>query len=414
MKPTLILLCDSYPLSYGELFIDDEVKISYTYFEKIYVLVTDQETKKLNRFIPENLEVVKFKPINSNKQKLKALSKIFSAFFICEFFRAIFKLKLKPKPIIFKLMLMDIVRSNQIISELQNLIYDKELSLNNSLFYSYWHDYRALALARLANKNKSFKAISRAHGWDVFAERHKIPYLPFKSFIISNLNCTYSISNTGKKEFDNKYSIKDEAKIKVSKLGKDNNRKPNFNSNEHDFLLVSCSELLPVKRIHLIIEFISKLKNVNVRWIHYGEGYLRDELEEYAKKLLSKTDYEIRRWISNEELLDFYNNNNIDLFINLSESEGIPVSIMEALSSAIPVLATNVGGTAEIVNNNHGFLIEKEFNMDEIAEKVKAYLHSSKEIKLKYKKNAYNYWQKYYIAENNYLSFHNDIMQLFT
>ena len=39
----------------------------------------------------------------------------------------------------------------------------------------------------------------------------------------------------------------------------------------------------------------------------------------------------------------------IDLFINTSSSEGVPVSIMEALSVGIPIIATDVGGTKEIV-----------------------------------------------------------------
>ena len=48
-------------------------------------------------------------------------------------------------------------------------------------------------------------------------------------------------------------------------------------------------------------------------------------------------------------MLDYYKNNIIDIFINLSASEGIPVSIMDAISFGIPCIATNVGGTGEIV-----------------------------------------------------------------
>lgn len=411
MKPTLILLCDSYPLSYGELFIDDEMKIIHQNFDKIFVLKPKEETKNLYRFIPDNLEVIQYNPEISTKDKFTSITKILSKFFISELFYALFRLKVNPIHIVLKLMLMDIARSIIIIREIKKLIDDKNLILSDSLFYSYWHDYRALALARLSKRNKSFKTIARAHGWDVFAERHKYPYLPFKSFIISNLCSTYSISNTGKMEFEKKYRFSNKSKIKVSKLGKDNDRKPNLEIDNNTFLLVSCSELLPVKRIHLIIELISSLDNENIRWIHYGEGYLRYELEEYANNILQNIDYEIRSWISNNELLDFYNKNNIDLFLNLSESEGIPVSIMEALSAGIPVLATDVGGTKEAVNNNHGFLIEKEFNMTEISEKIKNYLNSSDEIKLLYKKNAYKYWQCHYQASKNYNDFYNDIIE---
>ena len=48
--------------------------------------------------------------------------------------------------------------------------------------------------------------------------------------------------------------------------------------------------------------------------------------------------------------------------MNVSESEGIPVSIMEASSFGIPVIATNVGGVGEIVENGYnGLLLNKDF-----------------------------------------------------
>lgn len=42
----------------------------------------------------------------------------------------------------------------------------------------------------------------------------------------------------------------------------------------------------------------------------------------------------------------------------MSDSEGIPVSIMEAMSFGIPVIARNVGGMSEIVNEENGLLLE--------------------------------------------------------
>ena len=44
----------------------------------------------------------------------------------------------------------------------------------------------------------------------------------------------------------------------------------------------------------------------------------------------------------------------VDLFLTVSANEGIPVSIMEAQSFGIPVIATDVGGISEIVNNVNG------------------------------------------------------------
>ena len=64
--------------------------------------------------------------------------------------------------------------------------------------------------------------------------------------------------------------------------------------------------------------------------------------------------------ISNNKVFELYRTTPIDLFINVSKSEGIPVSIMEALSVSIPVLATNCGGIEEIVNNEVGYIISSD------------------------------------------------------
>lgn len=410
MKPTLFLLCDNYPLSPGEFFLDDEIRVIHSHFEKIYVLTKQQERKDLNRFIPDNLEVITYNPHISKKDKLKATPKIFSHFFISEFFRAIFKFKIAPKPILFKIMFMDIVRSNQIISELKKLITTQKLDLNNTIFYSYWHDYKALALARLSKKNKNYRAIARAHGWDVFPERHDFAYLPFKKFIINNLIRTYSISDAGEKELL-KYTTSTN-KVKVSKLGKINIRIPIFEKPEKNFLFCSCSNIIPLKRINKIIDLWATLKISDLQWMHFGDGYLMKDTLLYANEKLQNIDFVFKGIVLNNEILDFYSQNYVDLFVNLSESEGIPVSIMEALSAGIPVLATDVGGTSEAVNNENGFLIPKDFEINEVSTLVTNYLNSSKENQIRYRQNAHNFWQQKFEANKNYSEFVNEIFTL--
>ena len=62
-------------------------------------------------------------------------------------------------------------------------------------------------------------------------------------------------------------------------------------------------------------------------------------------------------YVPNVEIMQFMEESNVDVFINLSTSEGVPVSIMEAQSYGIPVIATNVGGTGEIIDKDNGILL---------------------------------------------------------
>ena len=61
--------------------------------------------------------------------------------------------------------------------------------------------------------------------------------------------------------------------------------------------------------------------------------------------------------------LNKYENNEVDVVVISSIStdvpEGIPVSLMEAMSYEIPVIATNCGGTKELVDGESGILVEQ-------------------------------------------------------
>lgn len=412
MKPSLILLCDNYPLSPGEFFLDDEIRVIHSNFEKIYVLTKQQERKDLNRFMPDNLEVITYTPDISKKNKLKTIPKIFTRFFIFEFSRAIFKFKIAPKPILFKIMFMDIVRSNQIIWELRKLIVAQKLDLNNSIFYSYWHDYKALALARLSKRDKQIKTIARAHRWDIYFYANKFPYLPYKNFILNNLTQTISISHDGVKYFNNLLGNNLSEKISISKLGKINIRNPKIEKSNDQILICSCSTIISVKRVEKIIDVLSTLNIENLKWIHFGDGILRGTITEYASEKLKNIKFEFHGIVPNKEILDFYASNYVDLFINLSESEGIPVSIMEALSAGIPVLATNVGGSSEAVNDKNGFLIPKDFEVHDVVKMIETYLQSSTENQTNYRQNAYNFWQANFEATKNYTQFAQEILIL--
>jgi glycosyltransferase involved in cell wall biosynthesis len=109
--------------------------------------------------------------------------------------------------------------------------------------------------------------------------------------------------------------------------------------------------------------------------------------------------------IPNAEIHRFYASNNIDLFVNVSESEGIPVSIMEAMSYGIVVLATNVGGTNEIVNEDNGHLLPSNLSCSYLANSIEYFLSLTEEKYRSYSNNAFKKWESEYSAKNNYKNF---------
>ena len=75
-------------------------------------------------------------------------------------------------------------------------------------------------------------------------------------------------------------------------------------------------------------------------------------------------------------IISFYKTHKVNLFINVSTTEGIPVSIMEAISFNIPVIATDVGATSEIINQNAktGILVPAELDAMRLKKSIELFL----------------------------------------
>jgi len=111
----------------------------------------------------------------------------------------------------------------------------------------------------------------------------------------------------------------------------------------------------------------------------------------------------------NAQIMEFYNTNNVDLLINTSSSEGIPVSIMEAQSFGIPVIATDTGGTAEIITKETGILLPVDFDIAGLARKIEYLLNLDLSEKARMKREIYDNWHTNFNAFTNFEKFIGDL-----
>ena len=207
--------------------------------------------------------------------------------------------------------------------------------------------------------------IARAHGSDLYEERTDSGYLPLLSFSAQKLDAIFFTSKHGMDYFSAKVKQKNFVFF-VSRLGVNRPEAKNIKSNISDeYVIVSCSNMIPLKRIDLIIYALDTVRyHKKIVWLHFGDGVLRNELEALASIKLGSSDRISYRFMGhqpNNALLDFYDFNKVDLFINTSSTEGIPVSIMEAQSFGIPVIATDTGAVKEIVVEGTGSLLTCRF-----------------------------------------------------
>lgn len=410
-RKELILLTHYYPYGKKESYIETEVKYLSASFKKVHIFnVGKHSVYSEKRTVPENCSVLLSNHHKETEKIFSLLKNIFSILFFEEIFNLIFYYKKKPTLIRIKAILVALRSAKGIKNSIQNKI---DLSKSNMTIYSYWSDENATAIAMLAKKAPRHKYISRAHGYDLYFERSAFDYLPFKKLLIKYLDQIHFISNDGLNYFKRQHQLINTDKLFLSRLGversipeiKKEKKKENY------FTILSNSYVYPNKRVNLIAEVISKL-DAKINWYHIGNAAYDKEhfkiLEKFSEQVFAdkkNINYYLLGRLSNSEVENFLKTNNIDLFINLSLSEGIPVTFMEVMTLGIPVFATNVGGVNEIINEKNGVLIEKNLNALKISKILSNFI--SKDVKEidKYRFNAFQQWEKNYNASNNYQNF---------
>lgn len=400
---TLVLLTAEFPYGNGETFLETEIQYLAQAFTQV-IVISNAENRNTIRTLPANCKTIYLSRKVSTFEKIISLIFIFHPLVLKEIqiIRNIYKLPINKARL--ATMLIALYQAKRI----KKFILKKMIKNESSPFvlYSYWCDEAALGIALVKRNKPHLKCVSRIHGWDVFFERSAVSYLPFRSFISKNLNSIYSISQTGIDYASKSWQVNTQ-NFKLSRLGVSiQSIIPSFQNPV--FTIVSCSSLIPLKRVHLIAEALAHLNNkIKIRWIHIGDGPERKRLESIIKKYPSTINVILMGQVKHQEVMSIYHQYLPHIFINVSETEGIPVSIMEAMSMGIPVIATDVGGNHEIVNNENGWLIQANITENDLTRLIENIYYT--QSYLDKQKKAYQTWNEQYNATVNYKQFVNEI-----
>lgn len=393
----LYLFTSSFPFGKGEQFLETEIEYLSEVFEKITIIPASYGGSLRQRKIPKNAIVIT--PILKNWK-----SRILNINFI-PFFKSV-----RNRKVILKEFLQSIKRNQlRLFLSAFNIAY---YTLNNGkirhildsttdkdILYFYWGHGISFIIPFIKT---SAKKIMRVHGGDLYEYLYN-NYYPFREEQLKNLDFIVPISMDGKIFLEKKYpQYKD--KIKVFKLGTRYHDYINISpkNNKRIFRIVSCSSLTPVKRVDLIVEILKTITDYPIEWIHFGDGPLKSYILNKSRKLPNNIKFILKGQVSNKEIYNFYKYNFVDLFINVSISEGIPVSIMEAISFGIPIMATNVGGVKEIVNSKIGILLERNFSISLASQYIYKLIKGEVKFDRFYIKE---FWKRNFNADINYRNF---------
>lgn len=415
MGNCLVLLTKVYPFDKGEEFIEDEIKELSHAFDKVVLIATSTaDNAIMTRKVPENFEVHRIKASFIKKQVITNSIKLFCTgkdkAYISKNEKDEVRGSLKKRAYLEYF----IAKGLSVYNACEEILNKTDISSYEGVtFYSYWLYDTALAVIKLNElyDNKMKKTVSRAHRYDLYADKNSMNYLPLRYYILENIDDVYPCSEDGSNYLKKLYPIYSN-KIKTSYLGTRDHGVAEV-SNDNEYTIASCCHVSAVKRVDLLakaLRFLNNDSDLKIRWIHFGDGDGLDEIKAYAKENLTNINVDFKGNVKNAELMNYYKNESINLFVNTSSSEGLPVSIMEACSFGIPIIATDVGGTSEIViENKTGMLLDVDFEPEVLAEKIKNMALMSKEDELNYRKRCREYWQEHFFGENNFKKFTSDI-----
>ena len=182
------------------------------------------------------------------------------------------------------------------------------------------------------------------------------------------------------------------------------------------YSVVSCSMVVPVKRVDLILTAVAaaaqQRPEIEFEWHHFGDGELKEEVERQAKTALPpNAKASLPGYPGRRALMDFYRSKPIDVFINASISEGTPVAVMEAVSCGIPVIATSVGGNPEIVTAENGLLVAENPTSGEIAQAILSFIDDPR-LARKKREGSRRVWKAKYDALSAYQQFTQRLLDL--
>lgn len=297
---------------------------------------------------------------------------------------------------------------------IQRVMTERNIVEENLFVYSFWNSNMAYGIACFKRRFRKAVGVTRAHRWDIYFEGNKGNYLPMRKPIFDELDSIFFSSMKGKSYFSKKLGL-DSNKLRIGWLGIKNSGVTNFKPKHRPLEILTCSAIISRKRNELLIRAISEIDDIDIRWNHIGDGPEMEELVKLGTKLLSpKTNVQhafLGRF-SNEELYEYYRNKSIDVFLNLSTSEGVPVAIVEIMSFGIPVIATDVGGVSEIVNDENGVLLSANPSSTDIIDALRMISYLEDEEYSKYRQKAYDTWQHRFDAEETFPQFAVELLKL--
>ena len=243
-----------------------------------------------------------------------------------------------------------------------------------------------------ARKNNVKTVIYTAHGFHFYKGAPLINSILYKKVEKFLARYTDILITMNEEDFEaaKKFKLKNGGQVyKVHGVGIDTNSfkmerfdklevKKNIELSEESLILIAVGELNKNKNYETMIKAISLVSNSNVHLLICGVGKEKENLKELVKKLKLE---------SNIHFLGFRNDvqkllATSDIFLQASYREGLPRSIMEAMSTGLPCIVSDIRGNVDLIENEKGGFLNNPNSSEDFAKSIST-LVNNKDLRRK-------------------------------
>ena len=226
-------------------------------------------------------------------------------------------------------------------------------------------------IARLACKGtrkNGTKVVYTAHGFHFYKGAPKINWILY--YTIERLVSRYTdlLITINREDYERAKTFKAKKVAYIPGIGVDTNKFRNVKVDRNkkreeleipgdSVVLLSIGELIERKNHETALKAVSNLKNKNYVYLICGEGKLDIYLNAQIRKLGIEDKVRFLGFRSDIPEICVA----ADIFIFPSYQEGLPVSVMEAMSTGLPIICSSIRGNTDLIKNGiGGFLHEPE------------------------------------------------------
>lgn len=262
-------------------------------------------------------------------------------------------------------------------SALKRVIDRYGLTPADTVIESFWFDFPTTALAVL-RRRRGFRFVVRAHRYDIFIS--KAPGLRGKAIAVSD--GVYAVSESGAESLRERFPAV-ASHISTACLGVPVSQRLAAHSpaGSRSLNFLTVARATDINRPGLCIDMAEAIAvarpDWHIEWTFIGDGPEFETLRHRAdSNRRNNLTINLMGPMLHPSVMKYYATHEIDWFMLLSTSEGLPVSILEAMSFGVPVIATDVGGVSEAVDDETGLLLPVDVEKEEFVRGLVPYLDS--------------------------------------